>query len=141
MKYEPNFDYDVLVDGTPFGTVYGYLSNPASAIDFVVHVKDRAMLPLLAKELARSQSFYHQQRQTATPLFDQLLSDGGVKVTPRLLNSLFNPQHVIKAQAIDPQATSYVIFLPPFYVVHTPGVFENLAAIQCESNQFGGHCK
>ena len=136
IKYEPGLDYDIFVDGTPFGTVYGYLSNPASQIDYVIHVRDRAMLPLLAKELVRSQSLYHQQRLTATPLFDQLLNDGGVKVSPRLLNSLFKPQHIIKAQAIDPQATSQVIFLPPFYVAHTPGVFENLAALQCESNQF-----
>ena len=50
-------------------------------------------------------------------------------------------RRVIEWLGFDPQATSYVIFLPPFYVVHTPGVFENLAAIQCESNQFGGHCK
>ena len=50
------------------------------------------------------------------------LTDGSLRLSARDLT--INSERVVDARSIPRHAICYVIYAPPFYVVHTPGLFE-----------------
>ena len=116
--------FESLIDGIDFQTIHGYLVNPRSPIDLLLHVKDRSTLPRLAEEIARVNDLAQEKEQTSLPLYQKLLEEGELKLSPRLVTPLHDRTYLVDPYAIPPSATSYVIYLPPFYLVHTPGLFE-----------------
>jgi hypothetical protein len=111
--------YENLIDPTDFNLLRGYLKSPDSPIDYLLHVKERFMLAPLAARV-------DEALKTGQPLdhiLNPLVNEGSLKISsrhllpPDLFQAAVNPDHVSK------QAASQVIYLPPFYVAHTPGLF------------------
>jgi|CZKV01.1.fsa_nt_gi hypothetical protein len=119
-----SIDFAAMIDGINFGTIYGYLSNPRSPIDLLVHLKNRDQMGQVALELAQTMDLFPEPRQMALPLYEKLLRAGELKISPRLVTPLFDRKYLVDPLAVPPDSMCYVIYLPPFYLVHTPGLFE-----------------
>ena len=65
---------------------------------------------------------------------DRLFREGSLKITcdPGLGR---HPREVVSVLAIPPSAKCEVIFMPPFYLAHTPGLFEGTLVRQAVSEQ------
>ena len=117
-------DFESLIDGIDFQTIHAYLTNPKSPIEMLVHVKDRSMLSRLAEEIVRANELDQEKGQISLPLYEKLLKEGELKISPQLVTPLHDRKFLVDPLEIPRNATSYVIYLPPFYLVHTPGLFE-----------------
>ena len=116
--------FESLIDGIDFQTIHAYLTNPQSPIEMLVHVKDRSMLSRLAEEIVRITELDQEKGQISLPLYQKLLKEGELKISPQLVTPLHDRKFLVNPFEIPRNSTSYVIYLPPFYLVHTPGLFE-----------------
>lgn len=115
--------YASLIDPAEFGLIADYLRSPRSPILHLLHVKSMDLLAPLAEGLA-------SQRHLDTPpwLFPEVVQRGLRE--GMLLISCCHPPDCsdsrwhIEATTIPRRAWSHVIYAPPFYLVHTPGLFE-----------------
>ena len=111
--------YEGLIDPTDFNVLRGYLKSETSPIDYLLHVKERSMLAPLAARLDQAM----KTAQPLEPILYPLADEGSLKVSsrhllpPDLFQAAVNPNRVPKL------AESQVIYLPPFYLAHTPGLF------------------
>lgn len=117
--------YEAMIDGTDFGTVTRYLQNPDSPIQFLLHLKDRSLLAPVAAEIHRelNASEALDSQNVHLEILPKLIQDGVLKMSAREDREP-QPPHHISARSINPAAYSEVIYLPPVYLVHTPGLFE-----------------
>lgn len=111
------------IDPTHFGLVRNYLASPNSSIHHVLHVKDPAMLPRLAAALDGALNSPVARLALVHKTIEPLIEKGTLKI------SSFDVQSSIPGSIIDPasiprSAPCHVLYLPPFYLVHTPGLFE-----------------
>ena len=115
--------YSSLIDPAEFGVIADSLRNPRLPIFHLLHVKSSAMLAPLAEEL-------HRQRHADIPpwLFPEPvargLRDGSLLISTGQSRDLLDPKRIVDAKAVPRQALCYVLYSPPFYLVHTPGLFE-----------------
>ena len=116
--------YEMMIDPTNFGTVALYLRNPRSPIDHVLHVRDRAALAGLAEKLAPFAITGQTTPADLPALLAEPLKTGEIKISSRLPLTFATPEQVVEAASIPRMAGCEVIFLPPFYLVHTHGLFE-----------------
>jgi hypothetical protein len=116
--------FESLIDGIDFQTIHGYLVSPRSPIDLLIHVKDRSTLSRLAEEIVRVNDLAQEKEQISLPLYQKLLEQGELKFSPRLVTPLHDRKFLVDPFEIPRNSTSYVIYLPPYYLVHTPGLFE-----------------
>ena len=116
--------FESLIDGIDFQTIHAYLTNPQSPIEMLVHVKDRSMLSRLAEEMVRTNELAQEKGQISLPLYEKLLKEGELKISPQMVTPLHDRKFLVDPFEVPRNATSYVIYLPPFYLVHTPGLFE-----------------
>jgi len=111
--------YEGLIDPTDFNVLRGYLKSQNSPIDYLLHVKERSMLAPLAARLDQAL----KTAQPLEPIIYPLANEGVLRVSsrhllmPDLFSAFVNPNQVPKL------AESQVIYLPPFYLAHTPGLF------------------
>jgi hypothetical protein len=116
--------YQGQIDATQFGVVASYLACPRSSIAHLLHVKDPGMLPRLAAQLDAvmrpGPAPADRVRDTIVPL----LQDGSLKVSTREPFEQPVPAALVDAGRVPRTAPCQVIYLPPFYLVHTPGLFE-----------------
>jgi hypothetical protein len=115
--------YESLIDGIDFGTIAGYLRNPRSPIQFLLHVKERSMLAHLAELITREfEGSFLPGGQLPTEIED-LIQTGSLKLSTRDGIGSETASHFVSAFEIDPSAPCDVIYLEPFYLVHTPSLF------------------
>lgn len=118
MKY-----YQSLIDPTNFGIVADYLRSPKSPIEHVLHVKDRLMLARLAEHLDQAMQDPDAAR-TVSVLIDGFIKEGLLLISSRHPLELSDPSRLVTASNVPRSSACDVIYLPPFYLVHTPGLFE-----------------
>ncbi|MGE3310691.1 MAG: hypothetical protein AB7O66_12035 [Limisphaerales bacterium] len=119
--------YDHLIDPTDFGTVTRYLKAPSSEIWLVFHVRERQMISKLAEELQR-ESAQTGARPGKFPLcVEQGIESGWLKVSARNSHATVPNQKeewFVRAEDVEPRTTTWVLYFPPAYIAHTPGLFE-----------------
>lgn len=116
--------WDTLIDGTSFGLVADYLKSARTGIRYLLHVKDRAMLGEMAARLEQGFQPVRLGGLALAPSLLRSIQEGSVKLSSAapILNA---PRGAI----IDPTQVrrstySEVIYAPPYYLDHTPGLFE-----------------
>lgn len=119
------YPYASLIDGIDYATIEHYLHDPTSEIDYIVHVRDKEFLPKLAEYLDNARAAGMVRPQDISSLVGPWLSTGKLAVTA--LRPLLIPhESLIPSQSIPRDTMCYVIYLPPFYLSHTEGVFERM---------------
>jgi hypothetical protein len=116
--------YASLIDPTNFGTVARYLHHPQAPIHFVLHVKETSMLADLAAKLDAAMAGAQGRPVALGPILNPLFEDGSLRISSRHEFRASDPRHVVPVTSIPSLASCQVIYLPPFYLVHTPGLFE-----------------
>ena len=120
--------YASLIDLTEFRTVQQYVMAPNSPIVFALHVRNKPMLAQLADQLGPliSQGGDANEHKL-TALLTNLMNQGDLLFSSRHPMASPYSGHTIPISSIPATACSSVIYLPPFYLVHTPvalGLFE-----------------
>ena len=116
--------YQGQIDMTQFGIVANYLTSPRSPIAHVLHVRDPSMLARLAAQLEAAMSAGPAAEARVREVIVPLLQDGSLKVSSRERQESPVEGAVVDPAGIPPRARCQVIYLPPFYLVHTAGLFE-----------------
>ena len=124
MKTPKHTEWEGLVDPTWFGLIAGYLRSPRSPIEYLVHVKDRDRLSEVADRIDGDLAQGDGQPQRLTPSVEELVGEGAVKVSPRHPVEDLDPGATVDPERIRSSASCDVLYLPPYYVLHTPGLFE-----------------
>jgi hypothetical protein len=121
-------DYETLIDPTNIATVASYLRNPRSPIHFLLNVRERALLAPLAAELAAQMEQPSTTGREVTAAVEQHLMDRAILLSPRPSRKPVNARVAIDIATLPAEANCEVIYLPPFYLAHTPGLFEGSLA-------------
>ena len=127
--------WEAMIDGTSFGTIAVYLRHPQSPIDFILHVKDRAMLSEVAARIELDSRSWTSTPGSLPPPLLALVSDGAMKVSSRHPIEHIDPSALIDANRVNRTAFTAVIYQPPFYLAHTPGLFEGKVMVKDPSSQ------
>ncbi len=105
--------YEALIDPTRFRTVRNHMASPRSPITEVLFVAERDLMPkvaaLLDVESGLSPAYRRQQWHT-------LIRNG--RVVPEATTRTFG----VDTAALADDAICRVLFFPPVYVVHMPGL-------------------
>lgn len=137
MKTPKNTEWEGQVDSTWFGLMAGYLRSPRSPIEYLVHVKDRDRLGEVAgridHDLAQVDGDGEPHRLASS--VQELVGQGAVKVSSRLPVENLDPSASVDPEQIRSSASSEVLYLPPYYVLHTPGLFEGELAVKERATQ------
>lgn len=116
--------YDSLIDGTDFRTVVQYLNHPQSPIRTLLHVRNEKDIAKVAEVLEADGRRPYVQMGGIPDSLKPMLAKGDLKVTHcgPFPNS---PQECsLDARQVNGSAGCKVLYAPPFYLVHTPGLFE-----------------
>lgn len=116
--------WDMMIDGTSFGTIAGYLRHPQSAINYVIHVKDRDMLAEVANRIALDTQSGQLERDGLSPGLRDMARDGSIKLSARYPSQNLAPADLVDPNRVRRAAFCQVIYLPPYYLAYTPGLFE-----------------
>lgn len=112
------------IESTSYGRIATDLRNPDSPIMFVLHLRQASMLVPLADELlAAIQRASVDPKANPGPV-DRLIAQGQLRVSPRNPYWLADPASSLDVSVIPPSALCQAVYLPPFCLVHTPGLFE-----------------
>lgn len=126
MKTPKHTEWEGQVDSTWFGLMAGYLRSPRSPIEYLVHVKDRDRLGEVAgridRDLAQVDGDGEPHRIVSS--VEELAGEGAVKVSSRRPVENLDPGATVDPERIRSSASCDVVYLPPYYVAHTPGLFE-----------------
>lgn len=120
--------YQSLVDPTNFGTVVRHLHHPDRQIHFVLHVRDESMLPVLAAKLDAAMAEAQHQPIALGSILDPMFAEGSLRISPRHELPMNRRWPVVPVTQIPSLAGCRVLYLPPFYLAHTPGLFEGTLA-------------
>lgn len=116
--------YESRIDPTTFGTIAGHLRDPLSPVHYLVHVRERARLATLAEQLEPVTVPGDIAPAGLASLLASPLMEGAVRLSSGRPIELPDPQQLLAASSVPRLARCEVIYLPPFYLVHTPGLFE-----------------
>ena len=110
------------IDPTDFRTVKRYLDNPRSAIEYVLHVKNLDLLPELAARLDEAMKSAEEGavHEVLTPLFQE----DSLRISARQPLHLPFPEAEVATSRVPLNAECQAIYLEPFYLTHTDGLFE-----------------
>ena len=114
--------YESLIDFTNIATVARYLRQPQALIQTVVHVRERALLALLAEELAANLDHPVLPSLRLAGVIRRHAAAGAVRLSGQPLPAVRT--ELVDLASLPPATNCAVIYLPPFYLVHTPGLFE-----------------
>jgi hypothetical protein len=128
--------YESLVDGTNFGLVADYLKSPRSPIEALLHIKDKTLLPKVAEELERELQSGVEPGHLPQ-VIGRMLEEGAMKLSLRQGFTSSDPRILIDAASVPRLSYCQVIYLPPFYLVHTPDLFEGKILNPLERGQAG----
>ena len=116
--------WDVMTDRTHFSFVAEYLRHPDSPVQYILNVKERALLSEVAALIAPDSLWVTSASQGLSPALLALVRDGTLKVSVRQGSEDLDLSAVIDATRVSPSSGTEGIFLPPFYLAYTPGLFE-----------------
>ena len=120
------FHHDDLVDATDFGTVLHYLHLPETNIDYVLHLRSREMLSLVAQRINAAFPGQNAPPEKLNQFVHDLVARGDGLVTTRQPLPGLTPAQQIHPQKLPRFVDCLVIYWPPFYLTHTPGLFEGM---------------
>jgi hypothetical protein len=119
-----NESYVSQIDTTDFGLFAGYLRSKQSPIQCLLNVKEPDHLVTLAKALDRELAVA-QPTLTRLPLVvEQAAIEGVLKLSLRDGINRPDTKFLVEPSRVPREAACQVIFYPPFYLVHTPGLFD-----------------
>ena len=114
--------YQTMIDPATFDQIARHLRSRLSPIEFVLHVRDDAMLAPLAEEL-ETVLMEGRCSPREIPRFLSLVQDGSLRLSSRLPIDI-DPRYTVDPATVPLRAGCRVLYMPPFYLVHTPGLFE-----------------
>lgn len=117
--------YESLIDPADFGVIADYIRGDTD-INFLLHVRTESMLATLAEQLDQCRLRHEGAGGEVSKVLDRLLEAGSLRLSVRESFVFLGRyhKHEIVPSSIPRAATCYVIYSPPFYLVHTPGLFE-----------------
>ena len=120
--------YEARIHSKQARAVARALADPQGPVEFVLHVKSASMLLALAQKLELILST--GEDATAANLVARFVPFMREKIL--LLSAKENASNAfaefcIPASSIRPSTWCRVIYMRPFYIVHTPGLFEEIA--------------
>jgi hypothetical protein len=116
-------NYASLIDPAEFGLIADYLRSPRTPIDHLLHVNSKETLAVLAEEFVGDRYVNYPPWLFPDPV-ERGLREGSLLVSSRFSLSLCDPKQILDARTVPRHALCHVIYAPPFYLVHTPGLFE-----------------
>ena len=116
--------YEALIDPANFGLIADYLRAPHSAINYILHVRSRSMLSEVAARLSQTNQLGSDATEAVTKLIEGLFREGALLISSRWPVSLSDPRCLVEASQIPRSTACEVLYLPPFYLAHTPGLFD-----------------
>lgn len=119
--------HEMQIQAITFEFVANHLGDPRSPIRTVYHVREREMLVPLANELEQLNRSVGQPCDPATlgpSLFMDLLRQDALRISPPRNLTTSGTRDSIDVFTVPGSAACDVIRLPPFCLVHTPGLFE-----------------
>jgi hypothetical protein len=117
-------NYESRIDPTDLATVARYLRDPTSPIHYVLHVRDRAFLAPLAAELDAKMTQPGAIGRDVLAVVEQRARERALVISPRPSGPPVDTRLVVDLATLPGAARCDVIYLPPFYLAHTPGLFE-----------------
>ncbi len=120
-------NWNSLIDSSWFGLIAAYLRSPRSPIDYLIHVKDPERLPEVAERIDQDLARGDFPGGKLSPGLEALLQEGAIKVSSRHPLPNLEPGASIDPGQVRSAASCEVLYVPPCYVVHTPGLFEEQA--------------
>ena len=114
-----------LIDTTLFGVVADYLHNPKTPIDLILHSIDRPTLVELATRLGEVSNSGSGSDGKIEEVVKEFISAGRVKISSREPIGPITTGPILNASEVPRDVSCEVIYMPPFYLVHTPGLFLN----------------
>ena len=120
-------NWESLIDPSWFGLIAGYLRSPRSPIDYLIHVKDLERLPEVAERIDQELARGAFPARQLSPGLEALLQEGAIKVSSRHPLANLEPGASVDPGQVRSAAPCDVLYVPPCYVVHTPGLFEEQA--------------
>ena len=124
-----------LIDPAEFGLIADYLRNPQCSIDYLLHVRSIKSLAPLAEALAQRAQM-DQPPWMFPKVVERGLAAGSLRLSAHDLD--FRSKRVVDARSVPRHAMCHVIYAPPFYLVHTPGLFEG-TLLRPKTEQSPGH--
>lgn len=123
-------NYEESIAAHEFGMVERCLADPQGRIEIVLHVKSRSLLVRVVEMLDTTVSPTGDTGgPAATRVLDDLMARGSLRLTVREKVAARYGRYSIAASSIPTSAPCEAIYFPPFYVVHTPGLFEGKLAL------------
>ena len=116
--------FTALIDPTDFGTIANYLRQPGTGIDYIVHARNKALLPELAEWWERAGQRGGLTVGLIPRNLNYLARAAQILISARHHSPLFDPQDLVTSTDIPRTALCHVLYLPPLYLAHTPGLFE-----------------
>ena len=113
-----------LIDVTEFGVAANYLRQADSGIDYLLHTKTEALLPRLAERLSADLCGRTLGRGQFYDYIKNLMAELDLRISARQHLPRIEASSQISLGDIPRLAASRVIYLAPFYLAHTPGLFE-----------------
>ena len=120
-------NYENLIDGAEFKTLNHYLNSPDTPIDFVLQLKTRAHLIEIASELGELFAREGEDKQEEfTGIMTKHMNDGSLLISSR--DEMVAPfsKYSLPMDSIPTSTWTQVIYMPPLYLAHTPGLFEGI---------------
>jgi hypothetical protein len=115
--------YEASIDRTDFGIVAGYLKSPHSPIQWLLHVRDEKMLSQVAEQIEHEHRLGLLKAGELPLVAKRHLKERSMLVSARESGQVFEANR-IDPEKIPSSASCKVIYLEPYYLVHTPGLFE-----------------
>lgn len=115
------------IESTRLGELRSELECPFSDYLYVLHVRDRARLTALAAELQPVAVPGGVPRAHLPDLLAGPLQDGAIRVSAYAPVPLADRRQALALGSLPRLARCEVIALPPFFLAHTPGLFERTA--------------
>lgn len=116
--------YASLIDPADFGLIADYLKSPTSPINFLLYVRSAAGLVRLAESLDADPFTQSIRLGHLPPSVARGLTEGSILLSAR--PELRLEYATIEPETISRDSTCQVLYYPPFYLVHAPGVFESV---------------
>jgi hypothetical protein len=134
-------DFESLIDPVEFSAVRRYLEAANSEIHFLLHVNSRSVLAQLASDLdpiiAAGPGKNGENGARLTTLLNAHMNNGQLLFSSRFPLAPPFSNHAISPATIPAATVTYVIYLPPFYLAYTPGLFEGTLVREKVSERTG----
>ena len=133
--------WEGLIDSTWFGMVAGYLKSPTSPITHLIHVKDREMLRDVAQLIHDDLMAGAASVEDLSSKIQDQFAEGSLKASARSGMADVTPENSVDPSTVRTSASCEVLWVEPFYVVHTPGLFEGKVMSNPQEVQESSHSK